>query len=306
MEKAINDLSAFCRTIKQQDASAIENGAMLMIAPELIEEEVGFNLRDYDRQDTVEHIEKLCSAYTEGEQMPPLMVKVVGGRLFVRDGHCRLRAIRLAMSRGVPIRRVPVIEVKGNREQSDLLLLTSNSGLKLTPVQLAKGYARLKNYGYSSVEIGKRIGLSDTHVRETIRILETPTELQRMIENYEIAAHVAMKLWREKGDEAVTFLRNAKNSVLAAQVVPDIEDDDVEERSTEGIAEEPKVRLTSKQLSGGGARRSPKLFDRMSEGYTHVHRHLSQAKVDENAGVVAVVLPIDIYNTLMEISEQVK
>ena len=47
--------------------------------------ENGFNTREYDRPVVKEHIRKLADAYKAGEELPPLLFRVVDGRILLRD-----------------------------------------------------------------------------------------------------------------------------------------------------------------------------------------------------------------------------
>ena len=65
--------------------------------------------------------------------MPPLIVKVIDGKIYVREGHCRLRGAKLARENGAQIKRLPVYETKGDETEQSLIIVRSDQGLKLTP-----------------------------------------------------------------------------------------------------------------------------------------------------------------------------
>ena len=92
-----NDLQSFAEAVAERDQSLVGETQMTWLSPLLIEEEEGFNERDYNLPHTIAHIEMLAKAWAQSAQMKPIEVQVVDGRCFVRDGHCRLRGARLAM-----------------------------------------------------------------------------------------------------------------------------------------------------------------------------------------------------------------
>jgi hypothetical protein len=137
---------------------------------DLIEEEDGFNTREYERPEVQEHINNLADAYLAGDDLPPLRVTVIDGRLLLRDGYCRRRAAMIARDRGAEITRLPVMEVKGDEVEQSLVILTSNDGLKLTPLERAKVYARLIGMNLTEDEVAKRVRKTRTHVQQYLAI----------------------------------------------------------------------------------------------------------------------------------------
>lgn len=308
---AVNDLYGFWKQVKSTDDSKVGDTKLFWLAPELILEEDGFNLRDYERPDTVAHIERLAQAWAAGAQMPPLEVKVKDGVCYVRDGHCRLRAAKLAISRGASIRRVSVIELKGSDEEANIRLLTSNNSLKLTPIQRATGYQRLRNMGWEFAEIAKEMKTSDTHVREMIRLLSMPLKVQKWIEDGVISGIFALKMYRKHGaDEMVRILEEA------AQRRKVEEGDDQDDGSGNGNtgtddasqagAEKPKTpRISSKHLVKR-SRPLPKTFLKdVVPSMTKMRAHLESSAKPDSSGNVAVTMPIDVYESFMKLASMV-
>ncbi|MGP9591392.1 MULTISPECIES: hypothetical protein, partial [unclassified Halomonas] len=70
-------------------------------------------------------------------------VQVVDGEIYVRDGHCRRRAMLLAQEEGTDLGLVPMVEFRGDEIEADALILTSQSGKKLSAVEVASMYNRM-------------------------------------------------------------------------------------------------------------------------------------------------------------------
>lgn len=314
----INDLQSFYKNIKAESVDLVANTNLIWLSPDVIEEEDGFNLRDYDQPDTIEHIEKLAAAWQAGDQMPPLEVSVRNGRCFVRDGHCRLRAARLAISRGAGIRRVSVIELKGNDDQANVRLLTSNNSLKLTNIQRAKGYQRLRNFGWSDQEIANSVGTTATTIRESAKLLTLPAALQRFIEDRVVAPHLVLKLYRDKGEEAITIIQEAFDRQWAeiasmngtgkdqeGETENSATSTEEQELKTTAPAVKPQIRVQAKNLSDR-ARPLSKFFTReIGSAVTELRTVMEKAVPNAESGTINLAIPVELFESLMKLSSSV-
>ncbi len=200
-----------------RESADVSKSDLFSVAPHLLLEEEGFNTRGafcedyYERPDIKAGIRSLADAYKRGDYVPPIIVKVRDGNVFVREGHRRRRAILLAISEGADIRKIQVLEHKGDEAEQTLLIATSNDGLPLTPLEKAVIYGRLANWGWSDQEIAERVGRTAEHVRQAKALLELPLELKQMIQANEVAATYASELFREHGEAAVQMLKEAKD-----------------------------------------------------------------------------------------------
>lgn len=215
---AINSLKALNNSPDGKGSTS--KGDLISVAPELLLEEEGFNTRgafmpDYwEREEVKTGIRLLADAYKRGDFVPPIIVKVVDGRVLVRDGHRRRRGLLLAISEGAEIKKVPVIEHRGDEAAQSLLIATSSDGVPLSPLDRAVLYGRFSNWGWSDQEIAERVGRSVEHVRQgLIMLTEFPLELKKMIQSKEVAAHYALELFREHGGKkTLELLEEAKKN----------------------------------------------------------------------------------------------
>ena len=77
---------------------------------DFIEEDTGFILRDMDADATKELIESLAQQwFLDPSAIPPMVVTLKDGKVYVRDGFCRLRAAKIAIERGAKIDTVTVL-----------------------------------------------------------------------------------------------------------------------------------------------------------------------------------------------------
>ena len=104
------------------DKENVRRRDQIMVSPDVLVIEEGFNVRgigmssdEYWEQEHVkEHVHNLSQAYEAGDYVPPIVVKFRESdqKAVVRDGHHRLRSIKMCLERGVPIQFVNVIEYK--------------------------------------------------------------------------------------------------------------------------------------------------------------------------------------------------
>lgn len=309
---AINDLAAFAKHIKAEKAEAVGSTALTWLSPDVIEEEPGFNLRDYERPETKAHIAKLAAAWASGAQMPPLEVKIKDGRCYVRDGHCRLRGASIAIENGAPIKRISVIELKGADDVAHVRLLTSNDSLKLTPIQRANGYQRLRNYGWDDKEIAKELGVTETTIREAIRLLTLPDEIQAFVADGVIKAYFAVDLWREHGSETVAIIQEAieREQLLLSKRAKKSGADATGGSEAQPATETPPAAAVTISRKNIRPRARPVSRDFMSNVRTHfgeLRAALEKSAVpDAKSATVAVKLPIDLYENFMKFASEVQ
>lgn len=208
------------RAMHEQNKGHMTKTNLFMADLDLIEEEEGFNLgREYDEPDEIAHIRNLADCYIAGEDLPPLIVKVVDGRIIVRDGHCRRRAALLARSEGCEISRLAVMESKGDEIDQTMILLTSNDGLKQKPLGRAKIYAKLISMGLTEDEVAKRIKKTKPHVMQYLALHNLPMKLKELIKSDVIAWSMALELFNEHGTKAVELIES-HNHQTKPTIVP--------------------------------------------------------------------------------------
>ncbi|KGH23582.1 ParB/RepB/Spo0J family partition protein [Comamonas thiooxydans] len=284
------------------DAGATK-GNGFSFAPELIEEEEGFNTRGaflskeefFEQPKIKDHIRKLADAYKRGDYLPPLTVKVVDGRILIRDGHCRMRAIRLAISEGTPITRVRVEEQSGDEAAQTLLIVTSNDGAQLSVLERAMVFGRLKNFGWDQKKIAEHVGLSTTAVRNMLAMLELPLELKQLIQRDKVSATYAMELFNEYGTKAVQMIADE----LAEQ-------EKGQDTSKSGVAKngEKQTKVTKKKLSSSSPRMTKQVINDLRSSFLSITTDLEKAKPTRN-GTFLLEVTADTLEQLNKLKESI-
>lgn len=174
-----------------------------------IHEEDGFNLREQDA-DFVEGISELTAYIVGGGVIPPLEVRPrEEGGVWVVDGHRRRRALLAARKAGCPIEWVEIRAFTGNDADRVARIITSQEGRKLKPLEIARGYKRLKNMGLDVKDIAVMVNKTRQHIEQSLKLAEANTDVQQMVATGKVAAAVAVKAVRKHGDKAGETLSKA-------------------------------------------------------------------------------------------------
>jgi ParB-like chromosome segregation protein Spo0J len=203
-----------------------------------LHEEPGFNLRT--EGETLEaSIELLAEFIASGGQIPPLEVRPrPDGGVWVVDGHRRRRAlIKLDTAGRLPRTPnkdkpeileawVPVIAFEGSDADRVARIISSQENEKLSPLELAEGYKRLRAFGWTSEQIAKKVGKTRQHVEQVVTIGNANTDVQSLVAAGHVSATTAAQVVREHGDGAGKVLgaelekaqANGKKKVTAGTI----------------------------------------------------------------------------------------
>lgn len=204
MAFVIKPLQSFTSAAQSQDNRKLY---LYQIDPLLIEEEDGFNLRYYETEKVIAHIEAFCESFMAGRYVPPMVVRALAdGRVVVIEGHCRRRALRMAIARGAQIPLVSVIPFRGNDVERVELMLRSAQGLKLEALDVARGYLRLAEMGFSAAEIAASQSKSTARVEGMLSLAKAEPRVQALVRGNDVSADAAMEALRAHGHEAAEKL----------------------------------------------------------------------------------------------------
>lgn len=138
-------------------------------------------------------LQELAASIREHGVLQPIRVRPAGERFEIIMGERRYRACKLLGLAAVPA----VIDLVD--EDKDLLLkaLVENDVRKdIDPIARAKAYRHLYELGATQGEIARKVGKSDVHISNSIRLLDLPVEVQELIRGRKLGAAVALRLIR--------------------------------------------------------------------------------------------------------------
>jgi len=151
-----------------------------------------------------ETIATLAASIREVGILQPLVVRRAGdGRYELIAGERRLRAAKAAGLASVPI-------VLRDSEDADLLreaLIENIHREDLNPIEQAEAFkALLGELGLKQEEIADRVGVSRSHIANTIRLLALPLDVQQLLADEKITAGHARAVLSLGDKEAMTSL----------------------------------------------------------------------------------------------------
>lgn len=199
------------------------------VDPRALKIDPAYNVRDMADPETIAHVRWLADSIKENGVRVPLEVRLDGEEIFVVAGHCRHAATMLAISEGAEVATVMVIpEPKGTNEiERTLNLVTSNSGLRLSPLATAEVVRRLLAFGWTNEQVAKRLGWkTPANVEQYTTLLSATPDVQAMVRSGAVAASTAAKVVKQEGSgagatlalAAVAAKANGKTKVTAQAI----------------------------------------------------------------------------------------
>ena len=138
-----------------------------------------------------EEINTLASSIREVGILQPIVVRRAGAGYELVAGERRLRAAKVAGLATVPV-------VLRDTDDADLLreaLIENIHRQDLGPIELAEAFRQLlEDLGLKQEELAERVGVSRSHIANTIRLLQLPLETQQLLTDGRIQAGHARAL----------------------------------------------------------------------------------------------------------------
>ena len=147
------------KVMAEAKTEGISKVTSFAVDPRIMQVEDGFNGRPLDP----DHVEAMAKSYANGATVPALDVTVDDGVVTIRDGHHRRAGAMLAISRGAEIRTLECRHFRGNDADRVMLMITSQQGLPMTPLQLGVQYRKMVGFGWPRSQIADRAGKSAQH-----------------------------------------------------------------------------------------------------------------------------------------------
>ena len=182
-----------------------------------------------------ETIGALAASIREVGILQPIVVRKHGGGYELIAGERRLRAARIAGLATIPV-------VVRDTDDSDTLreaLIENIHRQDLGPIELAEAFRQLlEELGLKQEELADRVGVSRSHIANTIRLLQLPLEVQQLLTDAKIQAGHARALLSLGDAEAQSALalRTAAQDLSVREV------EDLVRRYVESAGESPENR----------------------------------------------------------------
>lgn len=96
-------------------------------------------------------------------------------------------------------------------------IITSQENEKLSPLELAEGYKRLRAFGWSVEQIATKVGKTRQHVEQVLTVGNANTDVQNLVAAGHVSATTAAQVVREHGDDAGKVLGAELEKAQAAR-----------------------------------------------------------------------------------------
>ncbi len=182
----------------------------------------GFNPRTPGEKLT-KHIRELADSIKANgfyEHHPISCVGALKGKkpvLYVHDGHCRLAAVKLAISEGAEIADLPIVIKDRSCTEEELLVgmvASNDQGLAFSALELSVVCARLRSFGWDDARIAGRIQKTADYVTKLLILAGAPHGIRVLVESGKVSAAMATNALVRHGDGAMAELQ--KGIELAA------------------------------------------------------------------------------------------
>lgn len=178
----------------------------------------GLNARNMEDAETVAHVEWLAQSIAVEGVKKPLEVFSEGAAVYVADGHCRLAATMLAISRGADIKSIPCVpESKGTNDvDRKLNQIVSNSGRHLTPLEAGANIKYAIDKGWTVEQVARKLGKSASYVYGALDFQSAPAEVHAAVKAGAISATEAAKVVKAEKENAPAVIRQGIETAKAA------------------------------------------------------------------------------------------
>ena len=192
-----------------------------------------------------ETLAELAASIREVGILQPIVVRRTGQGYEVVTGERRLRAAKLAGLATVPV-------VLRDSDDSNLLreaLIENIHREDLNPIELGEAFRQLLDeLGLKQEELADRVGVSRSHIANTIRLLALPFDVQQLLTDEKISAGHARALLALGDADAITSL----SLRVAAEDLSVRETEEIVRRFIEGPTE-PSPKSKPKEPDPGDA-----------------------------------------------------
>lgn len=156
-----------------------------------------------------EALKELADSIHEHGLLQPVLVRPNGDIYEIIAGERRYRAAKIAGLRSIPV----VVREISDVQAAEISLVENVQRDDLTVIEEGMAYKNMiDNYGYTQEMLAEKIGKSRVYVTNTLRILNLPGQILKMIEEGKLSAGHA---------RTILSLRNAGEQMAAAKEIVD-------------------------------------------------------------------------------------
>lgn len=142
------------------------------------------------------NIEELMASIAENGLRNAVKGFQKDGKIFLREGFRRMRAVKLAIEKGFQMDRVPMLleERAMTEEERTLEFLINNDGKPFTMLEQSEVIRRLLNFGWKVTDIVKKTGKARGYIENLIHLTKVPLKVHNFIKEDKISAHAVIQI----------------------------------------------------------------------------------------------------------------
>ena len=130
------------------------------------------------REFTPEAMDALAASIKEHGVLQPIVVTKEDGKYKIVAGERRWRASKIAGLDKIPA----IVRSLDSQNRLELSIIENAQREDLNPIELATAYAKLKNqFNLSDEDIAAKVGKSETTIQNTLRLLNLPEDVKRVM-----------------------------------------------------------------------------------------------------------------------------
>ncbi len=197
---------------------ALGRSDLFSLAPDDIHVQTGWNSRDFNDPENVTHVDALARSIKEVGVKEPLAGYMDDGKFILTNGESRLRAVKKLIAEGVEIKSLPVIREPKHANEVDRLAsqFIRNSGRPFSPMENAKLFARLLDYGWSEKDIASRTGMSRERVHQLVKLNAVPEVVKKEVTKGTISATAVQRI-QAKAESVTDVTAQVSNAIATAK-----------------------------------------------------------------------------------------
>lgn len=202
------------KTGSKPAVTAFQTGNYSLVPPnQIIVDEKKNPREDYG------NVEELMLSIIENGIRNPLKGYLKDGKVILREGFRRMRAVKLALEKGKTIERVPVIieDRPMSEEERTLEFLINNDGKPFTMLEQSEVIRRLLNFEWKVTDIVKKTGKARGYIENLILLTRVPVKVQNYIKDGKISAHAVIQIMQAEKGNAESAVKEIEVAIQTAK-----------------------------------------------------------------------------------------
>lgn len=193
---------------------SILTGAERVVVRKIPLDQIGANPDQPRKTFSDAELAELAASIRERGVIQPILLRSVTGRPYMYEiiaGERRFRASKLAGQTEIPA----IIKTISDANAMEIALIENVQRENLNPIEEAYAYQNImQKCGYELADVVRLIGKSESYIRNSIRLIDLPESVQKMLQDGEISAsHARAIVVADNPEKLANEIRNKKLSV---------------------------------------------------------------------------------------------